>query len=50
VSAEVVALLVLAGGAVAAVAFTVVVVDRSDANPRSEDAGEKEEERETESG
>ena len=48
-SAEVVALLVLAGGAVAAVAFTLVVVlvvDRSGANgrPPTEDEGARERE------
>jgi hypothetical protein len=50
-SAEIVALLVLAGGAVAAVVFTlviVVVVDPSDANPRPENEGVKDEEREGE--
>ncbi len=49
-SAEIVALLVLAGGAVAAVVFTlvfVVVVDRSVANPRTENEGVKDEERES---
>jgi hypothetical protein len=52
-SAEIVALLVLAGGAVAAVVFTlviVVVVDPSDANPRAGYGGEKDEERESEKG
>jgi hypothetical protein len=47
-SAEIVALLVLAGGAVTAVVFTlaiVVLVDPSDANTRTENEGEKEEER-----
>jgi hypothetical protein len=50
-SAEIVALLILAGGAVAAVVFTiviVVVVDPSDANPRLENEGEKDEVREGE--
>jgi hypothetical protein len=49
-SAEIVALLVLAGGAVAAVVFTLVIVvavDPSDANPRSGNEGEIEEERES---
>ena len=52
-SPEIVALLILLGGIVAAVVFTlaiVVAVDPSDANPRSGDEGEKVEERETESG
>ncbi len=52
-SAEIVALLVLAGGAVAAVVFTlgiVVVVDPSDASPRAENEGEKDEEQESEKG
>ncbi len=46
---EIVALLVLLGGVVAAVVFTLVIVvavDPSDANPRSGNEGE--EERETE--
>jgi hypothetical protein len=50
-SPEIVALLVLLGGVVAAVVFTLVIVvavDPSDANPRSGNEGEKEEERETE--
>jgi len=50
-SAEIVALLVLAGGAVAAVVFTlviVVVVGPSDANPRAEHEGEKDEKQESE--
>jgi hypothetical protein len=50
-SAEIVALLVLAGGAVAAVVFTlviVVVVDPSDANPRAESEGEKDEKQQSE--
>ena len=50
-SAEIVALLVLAGGAVAAVVFTlliVVVVDPSDANPRAENEGEKDEKQQSE--
>jgi hypothetical protein len=45
-SAEVVALLVLAGGAVAAVVFTlviVVMVDRSGANPPAENEREERE-------
>ena len=48
-SPEIVALLVLLGGVVAAVVFTLVIVvavDPSDANPRSGNEGE--EERETE--
>jgi hypothetical protein len=52
-SAEIVALLVLAGGAIAAVVFTlviVVVVDRPDANTRAENDGAKDEERESEKG
>ncbi len=52
-SAEIVALLVLAGGAVAAVVFTLVivaVVDRPDANTRTENDGAKAEERESERG
>ena len=52
-SAEIVALLVLAGGAVAAVVFTlviVVVVDHSVANPRTENEGGKDEERQWENG
>ena len=43
-SAEIVALLVLIGGIAAAVVFTlviVVVVDPSDANPRSGNEGER---------
>ena len=43
-SSEIVALLVLIGAIVAAVVFTlfiVVAVDPSDANPRSENEGEK---------
>lgn len=43
-SAEIVALLILVGAIVAAVVFTlfiVVAVDPSDANPRSENEGEK---------
>jgi hypothetical protein len=50
-SAEIVALLVLAGGAVAAVVFTlviVVVVDPSDASPRAENEAEKDEVQESE--
>ena len=50
-SAEIVALLVLAGGAVAAVVFTlviVVVVDHSDANPRADNEGEKDEKQQSE--
>ncbi len=51
-SAEIVALLVLAGGAVAAVVFTlvivVVVVDPSDANPRADNEGEKDEKQQSE--
>ena len=49
-SPEIVALLVLAGGAVGAVVFTlviVVVVDPSDANSRSGNEGEKEDVRES---
>ena len=45
-SAEIVALLVLIGGIVAAVVFTLVIVvavNPSDANPRSENEGEKNE-------
>jgi NADH:ubiquinone oxidoreductase subunit 3 (subunit A) len=52
-SPEIVALLILLGGIVAAVVFTLVIVvavDPSDANPRSGNEGEKVEERETESG
>jgi hypothetical protein len=52
-SAEIVALLVLAGGAVAAVVFTLVIVvavDPSVPNTRAENEGEIEEERESESG
>ncbi len=52
-SAEIVALLVLAGGAVAAIVFTliiVVVVGRPVANPRAGNEGEKDEERESEKG
>lgn len=50
---EIVALLVLLGAVVGAVIFTLVVVlvvDPSDASPRSLDEGEKEEEGETEKG
>ncbi len=50
-SPEIVALLVLLGFAAAAVVFTLVfvfVVDRSVANTRADDEGEKDEERETE--
>ncbi len=52
-SPEIVALLILLGGIVAAVVFTLVIVvavDPSDANSRSGNEGEKVEERETESG
>jgi len=51
-SAEIVALLVLIGGIVAAVVFTLVIVvavDPSDANTRAENEGEKVEERERQS-
>ncbi len=50
-SPEIVALLVLLGFAAAAVVFTlvfVVVVDRSVANTRAENEGEKDEDRESE--
>jgi hypothetical protein len=50
-SAEIVALLVLAGGAVAAVVFTLVIVvavDLSVPNTRAENEGKKDEEREGE--
>ena len=50
-SPEIVALLVLLGGVVAAILFTlfiVVAVDPSDGDPRSGNEGEKEEEREAE--
>ena len=43
-SAEIVALLILVGAMVAAIVFTLVIVvavDPSDANPRSENEGEK---------
>ena len=51
-SPEIAALLVLLGFAAAAVVFTlvfVVVVDRSVANTRAENEGEKDEDRESES-
>ena len=50
-SLGIVALLILLGGIVAAVVFTLVIVvavDPSDANPRTGNEGEKEEKRETE--
>ncbi len=50
-SPEIVALLILLGGIVAAIVFTLVIVvavDPSDANPRTGSEGEKEEKRETE--
>ncbi len=49
-SAEIVALLILLGGIVAAVVFTLVIVvavDPSDANSRSGNEGEKEDVRES---
>jgi hypothetical protein len=52
-SAEIGALLILAGGAVAAVVFTLVIVvavDPSVPDTRAENEGEKEEGRERESG